>query len=95
MRKHAQQFFLRLFVVILRKAKAVAAGLQTADCFLEGFLVGFSDAHDLANRAHLCAELVFHAFEFLEGPAREFDYDIVAVRHILVKRAVFAALDLF
>ena len=76
---------------VFRKAKAVAANLQASDSLLEGFLIGLSDAHDLTYGAHLRAQLVFHAFKFLKGPAGKLDYHIISVRHILIQCSVFAA----
>ena len=74
-------------------SQPVSASFKTSDCFLERFFVGFADAHDLTDSAHLCAELVLNTLEFLKCPAREFDYNIVAAGYILIERAIFAALD--
>ena len=56
----------------------MAAVFERADRLLEGLLVGLADAHHLADGAHLRAELVYRALEFLEGPAGELHDDIVA-----------------
>ena len=86
-----QQLFLRELVEILDVAQSVAALLQGADGLLEGFLVVLADGHDLAHRAHLCAELIVHALELFEGPAGKLDDDVVAVRDVLVEGAVLSA----
>ena len=93
--QHEQQFFFGFGVIVLCVSQSVSARLKAADCFLESFLVGFADAHDLADGTHLCAKLVLDALEFLKCPARKFDHDIVAVGHIAVECAIFAALDFF
>ena len=67
--QHLQQLPFALLMEILGEAQAVAADLQASDGLLEGFLIGLSDAHDLAHGAHLRAQLILHALEFLKGPA--------------------------
>ena len=79
---------------IFGKSKAVTSDLQAADCFLECFFVSLADTHDFAHCTHLCAEFVLNAFEFLKCPSCKFNYHIVAVRHVFVQCAVFAARDL-
>ena len=92
--EQVEQLLLRHVVEVLREAEAVAAVLEAADGLLEGFLVRLADAHDLADGAHLGAELVLGALELLKGPAGELDDDIVAAGDILVEGAVLAAGDL-
>ncbi len=72
-------------------SQTIASCLQAANRFLERFFIRFSNAHHLAYSAHLGSQLVLYAFEFFKSPAGKFDYHIIAVRHILVQRAVFAA----
>ena len=86
-----QQLLLAELMEILHKAEAVASGLQAADCLLESFLVGLTDAHDLAYGAHLRAELVLNTLELLKCPAGELDYYVVTARNILIEGAAFAA----
>ena len=74
-------------------AEPVPPGFQTADSFLERFLIGLSDTHDFAYGAHLSSELVLHALEFLKRPAGKFDNDIVSVGYIFVEGSVFSAWD--
>ena len=92
--QHGEKLFLCLGTEFLQAAKTVAAGLQAADGLLESFLIGFADAHDLADRAHLGAEPVFHALEFFKGPAGELDDHVISVRHVFVQRAIFPAGDI-
>ena len=92
--QHGEKLFLGFGTEFLQAAKTVAAGLQAADGLLESFLIGFADAHDLADRAHLSAELVLHALEFLKGPAGELDDHVISVRHVFVQRAIFSAGDI-
>ncbi len=75
--------------------QTVTSRLQRTDGLLESLLVGFTDTHDLAHSAHLGAQPVLHAFEFLESPAGKLDHHIVAVRHIFIQRAVFSTGDVF
>ena len=90
-----EQLVFGQIVEVLGVAEPVATGFQTANGFLEGFLVGFADGHDFADGFHLGAELVFGAFEFFKGPAGKFDDDIIATWHVFIEGAVFAAWDLF
>ena len=89
-----EQFVEGLLVVVLHEAQAIDVLLERADGLLEGLLVGLADGHDLAHGAHLRAQVVRDALELLEGPARELDDDVIAVRIVLVERAVLAAGDL-
>ena len=75
-------------------AQTVTSGLQAADRLLEFLLVGLTNTHDFTDCAHLRAELVLHAFKLLTCPARELDHNVVAVRHVFVQGAVFAAGDI-
>ncbi len=70
---------------VLGKAKSITAVFQGPDGLLEGFLVSFSDAHDLTNGTHLCSEFVLGIRKLLEGPAREFDHHVVAIWRVLIK----------
>ena len=78
---------------ILRVAKAVAAGFQTADRLLEGLLVGLTNAHDLAHGAHLRAKTVLSPFKLFKCPAGKLDDNIITARYVLVQRSVLAAGD--
>ena len=89
--QHLEKLFFCFGVKIFGMAKTVTSCFQTADSFLERFFVSFSDAHHFAYGAHLCAELVFYAFEFFKCPACKFDYDIVSVWHVFIQRTVFSA----
>ena len=91
--QHFQQLFFGFLVEVLGPAQAAPAGFQAADGFLEGFLVGLADAHDLAYGPHLCPQFVLHAFEFFKGPAGKLDYHIISVRNVFVQSAVFSAGD--
>ena len=82
--EHLKQSFFALCMIIFCEAQSIAAGLKTADCFLEGFFVGLSDTHDFAYGAHLSSQSVLYVFKFLKSPAGEFDYNIVAVRDVLI-----------
>ena len=86
-----EKLFLGKSIEILRVAKAIAPGFQTADRFLEGLFIGFPDAHHFADRTHLCTQLILDSLELFKGPARKFDHHIVAVRHVFIQRAVLAA----
>ena len=86
-----EKLFLAQVIEVADMTETVASFFKRADCLLESFLVGLSDAHDFAYSAHLRAELVLDALEFLKCPSCEFDYDIIAVRHIFVEGAVLAA----
>ena len=88
-----QQFFFGKTVKILGMTQAVTAGLQAADSLLEGLLIGLTDAHDLAHRTHLGAQLILNALELLKSPAGKLDDHIVTVGNILVQSAVLAAGD--
>ena len=92
--QHVQQLFLGFFMEILRKSKTVTANLQTADGFLEGFLIIFTDTHNLANGAHLSTQLILYALELFKSPARELNYDIISIRNIAIQCAVFSTGDL-
>ena len=74
--------------------QAIAACFQTADRFLEGFLIIFADAHHFAYRAHLGAQLILNTLEFFEGPAGKFDNHIISVGHIFIQGSVLAAGDI-
>ena len=89
-----QQLFLGFFMEILRESKTVTANLQTADGFLEGFLIIFTDTHNLANGAHLSTQLILYALELFKSPARELNYDIISVRNIAIQCAVLSTGDL-
>ena len=89
-----QQLFFGFFMEILRESKTVTANLQTADGFLEGFLIIFTDTHNLANGAHLGTQLILHALELFKSPARELNYDIISVRNIAIQCAVLSTGDL-
>lgn len=49
---------------ILRESKTVTANLQTADGFLEGFLIILPILIILANGAHLGTQLILYALDF-------------------------------
>ena len=70
---------------VFGEAQAVSPILQRPYRLLEGFFVVLPDTHDLAHSAHLGAQLVFNALEFLEGPAGEFDHHIVAGGRVLLQ----------
>ena len=86
-----EEFLLAQVIEVADMTETVASFFERADCFLESFLVGLSDAHDFAYSAHLRAELVLDALELLKCPSCEFDYDIIAVRNIFVEGAVLTA----
>ena len=86
-----KQLFFALFDVCLHVSKPVVAVFQTADRLLERFLKVFADAHHFTDSAHLCSELVLHAFEFFKSPAGKFDYNVVAVRNIFIQCPVLSA----
>ena len=90
-RKHGKKLFLCFTLELFQPAQTVPAGLQAADGLLEGLLIGLADAHDLAHRAHLSAQLILHALEFFKGPAGELDDHVVSVGDIFIQRAVFSA----
>ena len=75
-------------------SQSVASRLKASDRLLERFLEVLSDTHDLADRTHLGAELIFHALELFKCPAGEFYDHIVAIRNILIQCAVFSARDI-
>ena len=81
-------------VEIFCKTKTVSVFLQRSDSLLECFLICLADAHDFAYGSHLCAELILSSVELLECPSCKLDYDIVAVRIVLIECAVLAAGDL-
>ena len=70
------------------EAESGLSVLEGADGLEEGLLVGLADAHDLSDGAHLGSEDVLDALEFLEGPAGEFDDDVVAGGCVAVEGAV-------
>ena len=92
--QHMQQLFLGFFMEILRKSKTVTANLQTADGFLEGFLIIFTDTHNLANGTHLRTQLILYALELFKSPASKLNYDIISVRNVAIQCAVFSTGDL-
>ncbi len=59
------------------KAQAETLDLHRADAFLEGFLEGASDGHGFADGFHLGGEGFVGVGEFFEGPAGDFDHDVV------------------
>ena len=85
-----KKFFFGTGMEIFGKTKAVTSGFQTADGLLEGFLVGFSDAHYFTYGAHLCSQFVFYSLEFFKCPAGEFDYDIISIWYVLIQGTVFS-----
>ena len=92
--QHRKQLVLCLFGEVLCAAETVAPCFKAAYRLLECFLICFSYAHDLADSAHLRAELVLRALEFLKRPACELDNDIFAVGVVFVESAVFPAGDI-
>ena len=89
-----EQLFFCAHVEILCMPQSIASRLQTADCFLERFLIGFAHTHDFAYGTHLGSQLVLHAFEFFKRPACKFDYHIIAIRNVFVQGAVFSTGDI-
>ena len=85
--EHLHELAKRLFVEILSEAKPVAPVLQRADSLLEGFLVGFADAHYFTHGAHLRPELVLSSTKLIERPTGELDDHIVAGRYVLFQGA--------
>ena len=75
--------------------KTVASCFQASDCFLEGFFISFSDAHNFAYSAHLCAKLIFYTFEFFKCPACKFNYYVIPVRNVFIKSSVFSTWNVF
>ena len=75
-------------IEVLRKAQTVSAVFQRTDGFLKGLFVILADAHDLADCPHLCAQLVFNTFEFLKGPAGEFNHDILTRRRVFFECSI-------
>jgi len=55
---------------------------------LQSFLIIFADAHDFTDGAHLGAELIFNAAEFLKGPAGKFNNDVIAGGCIFFERPI-------
>jgi hypothetical protein len=86
-----EELILAQVMEVFDKAKAIAVFLQRADGFLESFFIILTNAHDFADGAHLCAEVVIDALELFKGPASKFDDDIIAVRNVFVQCAVLAA----
>ena len=86
-----QQLFLGQFIKAFHVTQTVTALLQGTYCFLESFFIVLTNAHDFADRTHLCAQLVFHTLELLKCPACELHYHIIAARNIFIQRTVLAA----
>ncbi len=59
------------------EAEAEAFDLHAADAFLEGFLEGAADGHGFADGFHLRGQRFVGVGEFFEGPARDFNDDVV------------------
>ena len=76
-RPRLAQLLLQLLAVGRMLVHAVDADLQPAQGFLEGFLEGSADRHDLADRLHLRTQARIGRREFLEGKTRHLDDDIV------------------
>ena len=93
MRQHAQQLFFGLGIIVLGVSQAVTSSLKGTDGLLESLLVGFTDTHDLANRAHLCAQLVLYTLEFFKCPAGKLDDDVISVGNVFVQGTVFSTFD--
>ena len=89
-----QQFLLGQFVKALHVSQTVTPFLQRTHRLLEGFFIVLADAHNLADRTHLCAQLVFDALELFKCPACKLHYHIVAARNVFIQCAVLAAGDL-
>ena len=92
--QHVQQLILRLCLQLSNMAKTITASLQASDGLLEGFLVVLTDAHNLANGAHLGAKLVFHTLELFKCPTGKLNNNIISVRNILIQRSVLSARNL-
>ena len=71
--------------------QAIASSLQASDSLLESFFVIFTNTHNLADSAHLSAQVIFNAFEFFKGPAGKFDYNIIAAGNVFVQSSVLSA----
>ena len=71
--------------------KTVTACFKTSDGFLKGLFVVLSNTHNFTDRTHLCAQLIFNAFEFLKSPACKLDNHIVSIRYIFVQGTIFSA----
>ena len=91
MKKLVLGFGVKIFAV----AQTITSNLQTADCLLESFFVGLSNAHNLSYSPHLGSQFVLHSFEFFKSPPGKFDHHIVTVWNVLVQSAVFAAGNIF
>ena len=89
--QHGKKLFLCFAAEVLCAAQTGTADLQAADRFLKRFFICFADAHDLADCAHLCAELILGTLEFFERPAGKFDDDVIAGRNIFVQCSALAA----
>ena len=55
------------FTIVRNRRKAVLAGFQTAQGFLDGFLEGRADGHHFAHGLHLRRQSIVGLREFLEG----------------------------
>jgi hypothetical protein len=55
-------------------------GIDLADSFLERFLEGPADSHDLSNRLHSAANVALYVLELGKIPSRDFGDDIVKRR---------------
>ena len=86
-----QKFFFRQFVEVLDISETITVFFQRADSFLKRFLIVFADGHDFAHCAHLSAQMILNALEFLKGPAGKLYDDVVAVRFVFIKSAVLSA----
>ena len=86
-----KEFLLAELMEVLYITQAIAVFFKGTDRLLEGLFVVLADAHDFADRAHLCAEVVIDALEFFKCPAGEFNDYVVAVRNIFIESPVFAA----
>ena len=85
------QFFLGHMVIVLCVAQPIASCFQTADRFLEGLLIGLSNAHNFAYGSHLCSQFIFNTFKLFKGPACKFNHNIIAVRHIFIQCSILTA----
>ena len=86
-----QQLLFGKGIKIRRMSQTVSPRFQRTDGFLERFLIGFADAHDLAYGTHLRSQFILHPFELLKCPAGKFNDHVIAVRHIAVQRPIFTA----
>ena len=58
-------------------AQTIAANLKGANAFLQGFLKGSANGHDLAYGFHGRCQIIPGFREFLESPSWNFDYAII------------------